>query len=179
MKKQKSCFLLALICLSLNGCLVQSEEELHQYITTVQARPGKPLPPIPEIQIYERVIYSQADKKSPFELEIKLDAALAKNNQVETEKGINPNLDRAPEPLEAFPLDSLRMVGILTKGQQTWALIVDKSGLIHRVTIGDHLGQNYGEIKVITEKEIQLIEVIPDTRGGWREMDATLTMVAE
>ncbi len=177
MNWQKNCLFLALVCLSLSGCLVQSDEELKQYIAEVQARPGKPIPPIPDIHVYQSVTYAQTDQRSPFEMEIKLNADVEKTQQAET--GIKPDLVRLPEPLEAFPLDSLRMVGILKKGTQTWALVVDKTGLIHRVTIGDHMGQNYGQIKAITEKEIQLIEVIPDSRGGWREVNASLAIVAE
>lgn len=177
MNWQPRSLVFALVCLSLSGCLVQSEAELKQYVADVQARPGKPIPPIPEIHVYQSVTYSQADKRSPFEMEVKLSTEVEKTNQIET--GIKPDLARSPEPLEAFPLDSLRMVGILKKGPQTWALVVDKTGLIHRVTLGDHMGQNYGEIKSISEKEIQLVEVIPDSRGGWREVNSSLAMVAE
>jgi type IV pilus assembly protein PilP len=174
---QKKYFLLIVMCMSLNGCLVESEDELKQYIAEVQAKPGRPIPPIPEIQVYQSESYSQAEKRSPFEMEVKSNNQLEQIKQPET--GVKPDLDRLPEPLEAFPLDSLRMVGILTKGPNTWALIVDKSGLIHRVTLGDHIGQNYGRITSITEKEIQLVEIISDGRGGWREVDASLAMVAE
>ena len=40
-------------------------------------------------------------------------------------------------------------------------------GLVHRVTVGNHMGQNYGRIVAITDSEIQLVEIISDGIGGF------------
>ena len=50
---------------------------------------------------------------------------------------------RRKEPLEAFPLDSMSMVGSVNKlGQPVALLRVD--GLLYQVRVGDYLGHNYG-----------------------------------
>ena len=52
-------------------------------------------------------------------------------------------LNRRKEPLEAYPLDSMSMVGSVDKQGQPFALLrVDN--LLYQVKVGDYLGQNYG-----------------------------------
>jgi type IV pilus assembly protein PilP len=74
-----------------------------------------------------------------------------------------------PEPLEAFALEDLRYVGYTSTDSKVSAVITDPTGDSHRVTIGNHLGKNYGEIMVITENEILLRELIVDGEGAWVE----------
>jgi type IV pilus assembly protein PilP len=90
--------------------------------------------------------------------------------------GIKPDFDRPSEPLEEYPLDSLRMVGTMQKGQETWALILDKDGAIHRVQPGNYMGQNYGKITRVTESEVDLTEIIPDGLGGWMERQSSIAL---
>jgi type IV pilus assembly protein PilP len=84
-------------------------------------------------------------------------------------------LNRRKEPLEAFPLDSMSMVGSVTKQGQPYALLrVD--ALLYQVKVGDHIGQNYGQITRISETEITLQETVQDAAGEWIERPATLQL---
>ena len=93
-----------------------------------------------------------------------------------------PDPNRAREFLEQFPLDTLRMVGTMnsqvsgTMVSGTYGLVQTSDGLIHRVTVGNHLGQNYGRIMNITESEIQLVEIIADGIGGYLERPAAVAL---
>jgi len=80
---------------------------------------------------------------------------------------------RPPEHLESFPLDDMTMVGTLTRTGKAHALLkVDAQ--LHDVKIGDHIGQNYGEITKISETEITLREWVQDAAGEWVERTGTL-----
>ncbi len=84
-------------------------------------------------------------------------------------------LNRRKEPLEAFPLDSMRMVGSLTKNGQPYALLkVDN--LLYQVKVGDYLGQNYGRITRIAETDIALREIVQDAAGEWIERAGSLQL---
>ncbi len=83
---------------------------------------------------------------------------------------------RPREPLEEFPMDSLRMLGMVTAQDHRYALIKAPDGVVHRVAMGDHLGQNYGEVVRITESEVGLKEIVPDGFGGWVERPAKLAL---
>jgi type IV pilus assembly protein PilP len=88
---------------------------------------------------------------------------------------LSTELNRRKEPLEAFPLDSMAMVGSVTKQGVPYALLrVDT--LLYQVKVGDHLGQNYGRVTRISETEIVLREVIQDAAGEWIERPATLQL---
>jgi Tfp pilus assembly protein PilP len=77
-------------------------------------------------------------------------------------------LNRRKEPLEAYPLDSMAMVGSVARGAQPFALLrVDN--LLYQVKVGDYLGQNYGRMTRIAETEVSLREIVQDAAGEWIE----------
>lgn len=86
-----------------------------------------------------------------------------------------PEQRRAREPLEAHPLESLRMVGTLQRGGRIHAL-VQAPGLLAAVQPGDRLGTNRGRVTRITEHTVELREWVQDNGGGWSERSATLAL---
>lgn len=82
---------------------------------------------------------------------------------------------RHKEVLESFPLASMVMVGSLQRGGQPVAL-VQAGGALHQVRVGHYLGQNYGRVTRITEHDIALREMVPDTAGGWTQRMTRLAM---
>ncbi|HET8699122.1 MAG TPA: pilus assembly protein PilP, partial [Gammaproteobacteria bacterium] len=80
------------------------------------------------------------------------------------------------ELLEQFPLDSLTMVGTLSDQRASFALVQSADGLVHRVTVGNHMGQNYGRIVSISDTEIKLVEIVSDGLGGYLERPASVAL---
>jgi type IV pilus assembly protein PilP len=88
---------------------------------------------------------------------------------------LSAELNRRKEPLEAYPLDSMTMVGSVNKQNSPYALLrVD--ALLYQVKVGDYLGQNYGRITRIGETEVALREIVQDAAGEWIERPATLQL---
>lgn len=84
-------------------------------------------------------------------------------------------MDRRKEPLEAYPLESLTMVGVLVQNQVMHALIrADKS--LYQVKVGNYLGQDFGVITDIGDAEIKLTELVEDTDGDWVRRDRSLLL---
>ncbi len=81
---------------------------------------------------------------------------------------------RAKEPLEEFPLDSLKLIGLISFKNSVYALVRAPDGIVHRVTVGDHMGQNYGKITQITATEVSLVELVADGFGGLKQQPASL-----
>lgn len=158
------------------GCS-QGMSDLRQYAERIKERPGGRIEPIPQIKPYESYSYQVEEKRSPFEKDVEL--ADDKDKQQATGDGITPDFNRNKEFLERFPLDGLTMKGTLTIGGEKYALIRDPDGKVHRVTTGDHMGQNYGEVLRISPQEITLNEIVPDGMGGWRERQTTLSLPEE
>lgn len=163
------------IGLSLSGCGSSNTSDLEQFVAEVRSRQPSKIEPLPEFKPYETFLYQAGDLRSPFDpgLGGQADqnvAGAASNN------GLHPDANRPREPLEEFPLDTLRMVGTLSQHGQSWGLVLANDGTIHRVQPGNYLGQNHGKIKQVSEFEIELLEIVPDGLGGWMERPASLAL---
>lgn len=148
--------------------------DLELFISeTKQAHHGK-VDPLPEFPPYQTYTYDAEDIRDPFRAQTDLAAA------AESEySGPRPETDRRREPLENFPVDSLKMVGLLQQQAQIWGLVRDPDGTIHRVQPGNYAGQNYGKIIQVSESKIDIVELVPDGLSGWVNRDAVLAMAEE
>ena len=145
------------------------DDDLRAYVAEVKSRKSKDIEPIPQIKPYEPFEYVPGDRRDPFVLaEPQADQALS--------GGPRPDLRRNREPLEEYPIDALRMVGTINTKAGNFALIKAPDGVVHRVSLRNHLGQNYGEIIRITESEVSLLEIVPDGFGGWMQRPASLAL---
>jgi type IV pilus assembly protein PilP len=162
--------LLAVVGLSACG---SDMNDLRSYIDEVKARPGGRIEPLPQIKPTPTFVYTadQSGTRSPFVPDTP--QARASNNP-DAVRGPDPNRPR--EFLEQFPLDTLRMVGTLEVRGSAFGLVQTSDGLIHRVSEGNHLGQNYGRITTITASEIRLVEIISDGIGGYLERPAAVAL---
>jgi len=161
--------------LGLTGCGGDDMSELREYVQQVKQRPGGRIEPIPEIKAFESFSYPDDPGRSPFDV-----LSFAEPRRQETlesaASGPQPDKSRPEEALEAFQLDSLTYVGTIQRDSDSYALVQDPGGTIHRVTKGSYMGTNYGRITGITPTAIQLRELIPDQRSGWREREASLAL---
>lgn len=164
-------FCIPLLCVLLAGCGGGDLDEVRRYADEVKARPAAPIEPLPTVKTYDSFTYEAAALRDPFTpSQIGMAASAGAGG------ALRPDLNRAREPLEDYPLDSLRMVGTLARDGQKWSLIQDKEGAVHRVQVGNYIGQNYGKITAITEQGTDLIEIVDDGQGGWIERPASLAL---
>lgn len=158
--------------LALGGCTAD-HDELRQWMEQ-QRREIKPnVTPLQAPKKFDPQPYTSAQAVDPFSTQ-KLTVAL-KQEARQPNSLLSAELNRRKEPLEAYPLDSMSMVGSVNKLGQPFALLrVD--ALLYQVKVGDHLGQNYGRITRIAETEIALREIVQDAAGEWIERPATLQL---
>ena len=148
--------------------------DLEAWVAEVKARPQEGIEPLPEIIPYKAFAYVKGSKRDPFDKSI-FRPQVASTAKKET-SSISPDPNRVPEYLESFPLDTLRMVGTMTQEQQNWALIKTPDNTIQRVLTGNYLGQNNGKIIDVTDDGVELVEIIPDGFGGWRERESSIAL---
>ena len=156
----------------LAGCGA-NHEELQQWMEQ-QRREVKPnVTPLQPPKKFNPQAYQSTELVEPFSNQ-KLTVAIKQESR-QPSSLLAGELNRRKEPLEAFPLDSMRMVGSLAKGGQPYALLrVDN--LLYQVKVGDYLGQNYGRITKIGETEIALREIVQDAAGEWIERVGSLQL---
>ena len=160
----------------LTGCGPSGEDELRMWMADQRANTKPSVTPLTEPKKFVPEPYAQDGAIEPFN-QVRLTQALRRDStQVASNAAlIAPEMARRKDPLEAFPLDSMVMVGSLNKeGTPTALLRVDN--LIYQVKVGNYLGQNYGKITKITENSIQLREIAQDATGDWIERTASLDL---
>lgn len=160
----------AILILSFMGLSACSNnlDELKQKVAEIKARPGERIDPLPEIKPYEAFKYDASGERSPF-----IPSASAKSNLATSSR---PDIKRPREFLEQFPLDTLQMVGTLQLQGRTFGLLQGKDGLVHRIQVGNYLGQADGRVTGITNNKVSVLELVADGLGGYIERPAALSL---
>lgn len=160
----------AWVCVLIAGLAACSsaDNELSRFIDDTKKEPGGRVEPLPEVKPYQTFVYSVANMRSPFLPGSPGGAAGA--------PGVRPDSKRNREFLEQYSLDTLKMVGTLKLGSQTYGLVQTKEGLVHRVLPGNYVGTNDGKIIDVSPSKIQVIEIVPDGLGGYMERAAQLAL---
>ena len=164
------------LCISLLGISACSQDvsDLRTFIAQTKSSNVGSVKAIPQFKPYESFSYSAADLRDPFVANANLE------DDADTKTSLlNPDSSRPKQPLEVFPLDTLSMVGILEQNSQRWGLIKDPQNTVHRVQVGNYMGQSEGRITEIKESAIYLVEIIPDGIGGYIERDASIAIGGE
>jgi type IV pilus assembly protein PilP len=157
-----ACFALALLTTQLAGCGDRDEQEVRQWMKEVDATTRATVKPLPEPKTFVPFAYASAGQPDPFNPN-KLLTELAK---ARPGGGTAPDTGRRKEYLEGFPLDTMKMVGMLSKGGTVFALLqIDRS--VYQVSAGQRLGQNYGLVTSVTENGVNVKETVQDASGEW------------
>jgi type IV pilus assembly protein PilP len=156
---------------ALGGCSSE-ESQLRDFVRNSEKGLPRGIQPLPAVKPFEPFTYEGFDLPDPFKPR-KLTA-----NREGAGGGLAPDLNRRKEPLEAFPLEQLKMVGTLSQGTDTYALVRAEKTL-YRVKKGNYMGQNFGLITDVTDSEIQLKEIVQDSGGDWAERQSVLPLLEE
>jgi type IV pilus assembly protein PilP len=168
------CLLLCALAL-LAGCGSSGEDELRQWMAEQRQQAKPRVQPVAEPKPFKPEPYGGQGMSDPFS-KSKLTQALKNLSGLSANNAlIAPELKRRKEALEAFPLDTMTMVGSLLKDGRPVALI-KADNLLHQVRVGNYLGPNYGRITKITETEVTLREIVQDAASDWVVRPATLQL---
>jgi type IV pilus assembly protein PilP len=157
----------------LAGCGDGGLQEVRDWMAEVRSQTPVSVSKVSEPKKFVPFSYSAKDELDPYN-PAKLSVALAKL-QANASGGLKPDLDRRKEPLESYPLDSIKMVGTLEKPGLSYALLqVDK--VVFQAKVGNYIGQNFGMITRITDTEVEIKEIVRDPSGEWTERKAKLEL---
>jgi type IV pilus assembly protein PilP len=167
----KRSMVMAFACL-LAACGAEEHSDLKQFVKEAENLPRGRIPPVPEAKPYEPFTYQAFDLTDPF-----------KPRKIQPPKngggGLRPDFNRRREPLEAYPLENLKMVGTLQQKKDVFALVKTPDNNLFRVKPGNYVGQNFGRIVAISDSNIKLREIVQDNGGNWEEKDQVLQLQDE
>ena len=155
------------VTLGLTGCGIGSMEDLQSFVAESGKDMQGKIEPLPEVKVYEPFTYNAFDLPDPF-----------KPRKLSTGGGggMQPDLNRSKDPLEAFSLETLKMVGMVSKQGVIHAVIRTPDKAIYHVRKGNYVGQNFGLITQISDSEVSLREIVQDSAGDWSERTSTLIL---
>ena len=146
-------------------------QDLKDFVKDSENKVVRSIEPLPQVKPFAPFAYEGFDLPDPFrprKLAIKQDNS----------SGLQPDLNRRKEPLEAYPLEQLKMVGTLMQSGVMYALVrADRT--LYRVKKGGYMGQNFGLITDISETEVKLKEIVQDAAGDWSERQGVLPLLEE
>ena len=158
------------VALMLGACSSELDD-LKAFVKESEKGLPRKIDPLPAVKPFEPFAYEGFDLPDPF-----------KPRKLASKEGggggLAPDLNRRKEPLEAFPLEQLKMVGTLSQGPDTFA-IVRAEKTLYRVRKGNYMGQNFGLITDVTDGEIKLKEIVQDSAGDWAERQSVLPLLEE
>ena len=161
--------------LALAACGGEEHGDLKQELAQLTKDFRGQVPPLPQVRPYEPVPYTAEGQVDPFRQE-RIEVAQAGPRSSNAASKIAEQEKRIKEPLEAFPLESIQMLGTITQDKETFALV--KAGPnLYRVKKGNYMGQNFGVITSIDEGGIKLKELVQDGTGEWVERASALQLV--
>ncbi len=161
------------LSLALAACGESSVQEIKLWMEGVKKDTKSFVPKLSEPKVFVPFIYASKDAVDPYDPN-KLLIALAKLKD-KSGSALKPDMDRRREPLESYPLDSMKMVGTLERPGLQYALLqVDK--LIFQAKVGNYIGQNFGMVTSIGETEVEIKEIVQDATGDWVERKAKLEL---
>jgi len=164
---------LLLCAASLLAACTGEQEELTQWMEQQKREVRPNVTPLSPPKKFNPQAYASITGVEPFSTQ-KLTVALKQESR-QPNSLLAAEVNRRKEPLEAYPLDSMSMVGSVTKlGRQHALLRVDN--LLYQVKQGDYLGQNYGKIIKISETDVSLREIVQDAAGEWIERNGSLQL---
>ena len=164
---------LLVACVAVLSACAADQDELQQWMEQ-QKREVKPnVEPLSPPKKFNPQPYAALGAVEPFSTQ-KLTVAL-KQEARQPNSLLAAEINRRKEPLEAYPVDSMAMVGSVNRNGQPYALLkVDN--LLYQVKQGDYLGQNYGKIIKISETDVAYREIVQDAAGEWIERNSALQL---
>ncbi|ARU54880.1 MAG: pilus assembly protein PilP [Pseudomonadales bacterium] len=177
MVRHELAIVLPLVMLALQGCSAgRGFSDIDQFMAEMQSKPRGKIEQLPVFEAYEAFTYSAANRRAPFSVPVDIQLL---ERQLQENSTVTPDLDRPKELLENYAIASLKLVGTLKRADSgpLFALIQDDEGGIHRVQEGQYMGKNHGRVIRVDDAGMQLVEIVPNGRGGWLERPRTLALI--
>ena len=163
---------LAVAVFAVSACGGPELDDLQEFVRTTHSQRVPRIEPLPAVKPQRSFTYTASALVDPFSPRNLRPATPSGSDP----SGIAPDPDRRREPLESYPLDSLRMVGTLERDDDQWVIIRAPDGSVHHAQSGSYVGQSYGRIMTISEDRASVRELIRDPNGKWIEREAALSI---
>lgn len=147
------------------ACSTTEHEDLKVWMTEqAKGMKGK-VPPLPEIKPFPVVSYEAENVLPPFSPAKIITAEMARDQSA-------PESDRPRQPLENFPLEDLKVTGVIFDGKSYIAIVATPApNKPKHVRIGEFMGQSFGKVVSIDHCQVKIVETVKDSNGAWTDRE--------
>lgn len=167
--------ILIAFCGALGACSGGDHEDLKQWMAESTKDMRGNIPKLPEVLPYSPV---------PYDVEAMLDPFKASKIEPESKSRHGSGKNGAFQPdfearelrnslLEKYPIESLKMIGYMNVNKRPMA-VIQVEDKVKQVKMGDYIGLDFGMVTKITDKDVELRELIQDSAGDWSERKSSL-----
>ena len=166
--------LLAVLVGTLVGCGGSGMSDLKEFVNNAYKDSKPEIEPLPEMKPFSAFEYASYELDDPFNV----GNVIGESSNTDASSALRPDSNRPREPLEAFPLDALRMVGTLIKDDIPSVVMQTTQGTAHYLKVGSYMGQNDGQIKEIDadQQRVVLVETFLNPSNRWETREVELTV---
>lgn len=170
------CLIVASLCLV--ACGESEHQDLREWMKESSKEFRGNIPKLPPVVPYVPAQYENDGRPDPF-FAGRIDPNNQQGRSGSGKAGaLQPNFEARElrnNLLERYPLESLRMIGFMRINNQSMAVIQVEQHT-KQIKVGDYIGQDFGIVINISEREITLRELVQDSAGDWNERTSTLLM---
>ena len=165
--------LLILILPLLAGCGAEQHQDIREWMREEAKGMRGKVAPLPEIAAFPVVAYETETLTPPFASGkiVTLEAVADKSA---------PDRSRPQQPLEIFPIEDLKVMGIVMAGPMPYALIqTPPPNKPKHVRVGEYMGRSFGRITQISRDGVTVLETVKDANGAWVAQEKVLMVPNE
>lgn len=154
------------------GCQA-NDESLTDFIRGVENQARRDVEKLKPADEYVAVAYDPQILRAPFELP--REATIATQPIARKDCWQPPSRARSGK-LEKFPLNQLRLKGVMGIGNTVSGLVQAPNGTVYKVAPGQYLGRNNGKVTQVTHSYLLINETLPDGLGCWQKRKVKLAL---
>ncbi len=158
----------------LTGCANQASDDLTQWMQQSDHLVAMAIEPLPEVQAFV---------PKPYNADGSLQDPFVPHKAQLPDMALQPDMQRRREPLEAYPLEGLRFVGVVSRKQKIFATVQTTDQQVFQVKPGNYIGEHFGLITALNlnpktqHYEMHVKETVQDpTSGEWAVHMTTLEL---
>jgi type IV pilus assembly protein PilP len=160
------------LTVGLLGCQA-NDDDLEQFFAQTDGELHRAVETLEPVKAFVPLMYTSSHERDPFQLpRVATTAAQSDVNK----SCWQPPSRKGRGKLERYPLDQLKLKGVMGSAGEFSALVQTSDNVVLSVSRGQYIGLNNGRILNVTPRYLLIDETLPDGLGCWLRRSVKLVL---